>query len=337
MQSRTKVPIARAEIEWIARKDFGSAVEVTEITELSEGWFNAAYAITLRNPDLALVLKVAPPADLPVLTYERHCMEIELAAIAYLQEHTDIPVPKVYASELDLTRSPIHRKYFWMQKFGGYALSAHFNNIPKADLDIIYTQFANYQKTMNNLTGKWFGLFWEPNDGTNSNGFRRGSWYEAFWAMLSAILSDFRRFHVRIPSKLENSLSLLEHHRVAFMEVTVPKFVHWDLWEGNIFVHQTNEGYRIEGITDFERALWGDPVIEVQFSLSKRKAQFLELYGPEILASEPAKIRRQFYNLYLGTIMYLEAEPRAYPRLKKWAIRAFATNMIRAAHNALSR
>ena len=36
-------------------------------------------------------------------------------------------------------------------------------------------------------------------------------------------------------------------------------------WEGNIFVDQIKGEYHIVGITDFERAFWGDPLMELFF------------------------------------------------------------------------
>src|SRR5690242_20403364 len=61
--------------------------------ELGHGWFNVAYRLRLRDGYQA-VLKVAPPAGVEVMTYERRAMATELAALALLQP-TNVPVPRV--------------------------------------------------------------------------------------------------------------------------------------------------------------------------------------------------------------------------------------------------
>lgn len=52
-------------------------------------------------------------------------------------------------------------------------------------------------------------------------------------------------------SHLERSLTL---SKTVFDQVTVPCLVHWDLWDGNVFVKDN----RITGVIDCERSLWGD-------------------------------------------------------------------------------
>lgn len=70
-------------------------------------------------------------------------------------------------------------------------------------------------------------------------------------------------------------LSRLEEEKEFFEEVTVPCLVHWDLWEGNVFV----SGGKITGIIDWERALWADPLLELGFRTYDDPADFLEGYG----------------------------------------------------------
>jgi hypothetical protein len=49
-------------------------------TEFANGWFNVAYRIRLRD-GAEVVLKIAPPPGVEVLSYERGAMATELAAL----------------------------------------------------------------------------------------------------------------------------------------------------------------------------------------------------------------------------------------------------------------
>lgn len=52
------------------------------------------YRIRLRDGRL-VVLKIAPPPDIEVMTYERGAMATELAALRLVAEQTAVPVPNV--------------------------------------------------------------------------------------------------------------------------------------------------------------------------------------------------------------------------------------------------
>src|ERR1043165_8753179 len=62
--------------------------------ELGHGWFNVAYKLRLRDAS-SVVLKIAPPPRVEVMTYERGAMATELAALRLIREHTKVPVPTV--------------------------------------------------------------------------------------------------------------------------------------------------------------------------------------------------------------------------------------------------
>jgi hypothetical protein len=71
-----------------------AAADECWVSELGHGWFSVAYRIRLRDGS-DVVLKIAPPAAVEVLTYERGAMATELAALRLIREHTSVPVPAV--------------------------------------------------------------------------------------------------------------------------------------------------------------------------------------------------------------------------------------------------
>ena len=81
------------------------------VQEMGHGWFNVAYRIRLRD-GAEVVLKIAPPPQVEVMTYERGAMGIELASLRLIAERTSVPVPHVdYA---DRTRELCDADYFFM-------------------------------------------------------------------------------------------------------------------------------------------------------------------------------------------------------------------------------
>ena len=109
-------------------------------------------------------------------------------------------------------------------------------------------------------------------------------------------------------------------------EITQPGFVHWDLWAGNIFIKPKNGKYILEGVIDWERALWGDPDIETAVSCTFYGPAFFEGYGKQLADSRPEAVRQSLYRLYLRLILIIEAKvryenaehlPRAHQQLQK--------------------
>ena len=78
-KNRQPVAVLR---EMVARGYGADQVPAGEgwFSELGHGWFNAAYRIRLRDGS-EVVLKIAPPASVEVLAYERGAMATELAAL----------------------------------------------------------------------------------------------------------------------------------------------------------------------------------------------------------------------------------------------------------------
>src|SRR3954471_7119458 len=103
--SISKTPVSRDQAAAIVHDAFGGDTQLVDITEATEGWFNATYVLTLSD-DRRCVLKVAPPPEVTVLTYEHDIMATEVAALALMAQRTTMPVPHVVWSDTSCRRLP---------------------------------------------------------------------------------------------------------------------------------------------------------------------------------------------------------------------------------------
>lgn len=141
-------------------------------------------------------------------------------------------------------------------------------------------------------------------------------WYDAFAAMVAAVLRDAERYRVTLPVPAAGVLDALKACATDLADVTVASLVHFDLWDGNVLL--VLEGVAsISGIVDGERALWGDPVMDfvsaVLFAEIRDDADFIrgyELCGNTLPLDASARRRLLLYRLYLGLIMTVEPVPR---------------------------
>ena len=298
--SRTKTTLSAARIEALARHAFGP-VRVRRCEELTEGYFNTAYRLEV-DPLGPLVLKVAPPAEVPVLTYEHDLMRGEIEAMRLVAAEPAVPAPVVRFA--DFSRELLPVPYFFMDLVGGRPWSAVRDELGPEGNDAIERQLGAITAAVNRTEGPAFGYL--------ATGPAFPDWFDALRWMLTTLYADARRFGVLLPVPEARVLRLLHRHRGAFEEVTTPRLVHWDLWAGNVFVSTDTEPPRVSGVIDFERALWGDPLMEFIPGRLRAVDAYEAGYGQPLLATPERRLRRLFYNLYLGLVLVVEDGPRDY-------------------------
>jgi aminoglycoside phosphotransferase (APT) family kinase protein len=300
--SRTKVSLTEVEIASLTRRAFHGSVP-RAVRELTEGYFNTAYRIELED-ERAVVLKVAPPADVPVLTYERDLMRGEVTAMRLASVDPRVPVPTVRYADFTRTRLPVD--YFFMDMVEGLSWSSVRDELSDRQNAEVERQLGVITAAINCIDHPAFGYL--------ATGPAFGSWFEAVAWMCATLYADAARFEVAVPVPEAELRELMERHRAAFEEVTRPSLVHWDLWAGNVFVQTDGDrSVGVRGVIDFERSMWADPLMEFIPGRLRDIEAYESGYGRPLLATRSERIRRLFYNAYLGLVLVTEDGPRQYP------------------------
>lgn len=304
MKSRTKNRLSEEKIRELARIHFGQDCETGEITELTGGMFNAIYRIEREREEDAVILKVGVVPGTTLLTYEQDIMPVEVECFRMIREQTNVPVPEVLA--YDFSKKYIDSNYFFMTELKGEQFSKVMKKIGQKNVDRIREELAGYLYQMHGIKGRYFGYF------TDDKGRQYKTWKEAFLQMFRQILTDSREHHVRLP--YERITAALQRYSKCLEDVTEPSLVEYDCHEGNIFVRDTGKGYEIEGILDFERAFWGDPIADFPtafvFTDDIRKEKpflnaYLKVSGTKAYTETDA-VKYQLYRMYILTIMAAE-------------------------------
>jgi aminoglycoside phosphotransferase (APT) family kinase protein len=303
MESKTKNKKTREQIEGMVRRAFdglGLADGDDAVTELKEGWFNAAYNIRLSD-DREVILKIAPPQDAEVMTYEKNLMATEVSAMRLVRQNPLIPAPEVYF--FDQARDLCDADYFFMEKIQGENLEHAKADLSAEVLQAIEFRIGEIVREINRFPGSYFGYDGNPD-------LRAETWKDAFLKIIDSLLEDAARKNVPFDFSHEELRDAVVSHTPALDEVTQPCLVHWDAWNLNFFV---KDG-RVTGILDFERALWADPLMEAQF-----RALFFgggitpSLRGYGKTAFTFAEEQRSYlYVLHLALVMNIEHYYRNY-------------------------
>jgi aminoglycoside phosphotransferase (APT) family kinase protein len=268
--------------------------------ELGHGWFNVAYRIRLRAGD-EVVLKIAPPPDVEVMTYEHGAMATELAALLLIAERTSVPVPRVdYA---DRSHELCDADYFFMPFIDADNFGIVKDGLTAADRDAYNEALGAANRELNSIRGAAFGPLAGPGEPT---------WRACFTRMISAVLTDGQRRSVDLGCDYDGVRAVIAENQDCLDEVTEPRLVEWDLWESNVMIRDG----KLVAIIDHERAFYGDPLMEAGFTATDLPvfgdpAAFLRGYGhPGLTATE--RRRRRLYTLYLVLIMIIETDYRGH-------------------------
>jgi aminoglycoside phosphotransferase (APT) family kinase protein len=285
----------------VVHDSFGDRVALAAMTECPEGWFNAAHVLTLSD-GRRCVLKVAPPPGVTVLTYEHDIMATEVAALRMIRERTSLPAPDVLW--YDTSRRRVPSELFLMSFMPGKLLSELRPSMSTEQQRVVDAQLARHLREMNALTNDTFGL-----QAPSAPQFAR--WSEAFTRLIDDLLDDGEAASVVLPVSSESIRALVRACADELDEVEMPSFVHWDLWDTNVFVDP--DSLQVMGLIDFERALWADPLMEGQFLYRRGDAAFTEAYGVPLMNAPGAAVRRTLYDMYLFLVMVIESTYRQYP------------------------
>ncbi|MET0238056.1 MAG: aminoglycoside phosphotransferase family protein [Kibdelosporangium sp.] len=277
----------RAGLDHVLAESLVDPGMIRDWAELTEASYNTAYRIRLTD-GTGLVLKVAPDPDAPGLTYEHGLMRTE--AEFYQAAQGKVPVPEVVYSS--------GSEFLLMTELPGNNWFGQRDSI--TDTDRLRTELGGHVAALHRITGPGFGYPQNPLQPT---------WRAAFTAMMADILADAERYEVPLP--IDGIRAAIHANEALLDAVDTPVLVHFDLWDGNILVHDG----RISGLVDGERAFWGDPVAEfVSLALFRDIEEdhaFFEGYGPVEFTGDVRR-RLAMYRSYLYLIMIVEGTPRGY-------------------------
>lgn len=295
MKSLTKNKQSRETIERMVKRCFPGRKMAGHI-ELTEGYFNVAYEIELDGGE-RVILKVAPAPDARIMTYEKNIMYSEVEAMKAAKS-AGLPAPTVlgWDDSCTICTSP----YFFMEKLPGQSLHSIKGSLTEREIAEINRQVGSINRKINDIRYPCFGY-------PGQTEFQGNEWFPVFRKMLEAGVRDAENGHVDVKINIDKLWQVLEHDRSIFEEVTEPRLVHWDCWDGNIFV----ENGRVTGIIDWERSLWADPLMEVGFRTYAQNADFLAGYGIGELTANQQR-RALWYDVYLMLLVSLECEYRQY-------------------------
>lgn len=306
MKSRLYREITQQDITEIAHDLLGTGAQITEARVLKGGMFNTTYYLEAEGQ--AFALRVGPVNRQLLFAYEKDMMAAEPHFHALLSAH-GIPTTQVVCYRP--AGSVIDREYI----ITTYLPSIPMNDetLKGADLAAAYTQAGAYTHKMHDITGKRFG-WWRP-DGSKA--------YDTWYAFIKAFADECIQQCGRHGIFDEPDLKLFDAYmrdastKKLLDAIQTPRFVHTDLWQGNVLLKKENGSYTVAAIIDHDRAIFGDTQWDLAMPWMHNDA-YLQGYGSMPVPDADTLERRTLYRVignlfgaYVANIQY-----DAYP----WSI-----------------
>ena len=171
-----------------------------------------------------------PGPHVDVMTYEREMMRNEIAAVAFVERTTRVPVPTVDFA--DLSHELTDADYFFMPFIDADNLGILQENgeVPESRSQRYSEQLGALNRDLNAIRGRAFRA--ARADQVSLRGGPRSS------AMLEDVLHDGERARVDLGWSYGDIRSVIAEHAASLDDVREPRFVEWDLW------HEQRDGPR---------------------------------------------------------------------------------------------
>lgn len=279
--------------------------ELRSAVPLTGGMFASAYRIELAD-GRQVVAKIVSADTARLLQYERGILATEAAIYRVAAGH--VPVPTV-----------LHEDFSRTIVAGDAVVVTFLSGTPWQTITLseeqtatVRTNLGKAMAAMHRITGEKFGYPAPESE------LAAATWREAFTLMVEAVLGDAARWNVSQP--VDRVRAALAQHGHLLDAVNRPALIHNDLWEGNIFVNP--ESLVIVGIIDTERALWGDPLLDIagsdQFGIGEVNPDLLAgnfaaggVLATELSTAEGAT-RLALYRMYYALLLSTEGTIRGY-------------------------
>lgn len=291
----TKNRQSRETIINMAQKAFPDK-QIAEIKELTEGMCNVTYDIAFGDGSES-ILKIAAKDRSGNTSNEVNLMQAEVNAMRLVAGKCSCKVADV--QYYDTSNTVCDGNYFFMEKLPGDNFFLIRERLTEEEIAGIHKEIGKISQELTNIQNSEFGLLGDE--------IRFVTLYDFVKYMLMNLISDAEKKNIDIGYDKQFFQEQLESDKNFFKEVTHASLVHWDMWEGNVFV---KDGH-VSGIIDWERALLGEPFMDDRFRMHSRGQDFLEGFG-QTSFSEDERKRMRWYDVILYLTMMIEVFYREF-------------------------
>ncbi|WP_431729701.1 phosphotransferase [Verrucosispora sp. TAA-831] len=302
--SPTQQVLTADDVTDYVRASFGPDRKVRDCAPLTGGGFATVWWVHLDD-DREVVLKVGPPPTARLLRYETGLLAAEARYFRLVATGAPtVPVPTVL-------HHGVH------PRLGEWLVTSRLPGRALPDLDVddapARADLGAATAAVHRITGDRFGYDADRTGGT--------TWRAAFTAIIEDLLADAADWDIALPVPPQRFRTLVARHGDLLDQVRRPALLHFDCWDGNVLAAPDDTGaYRMCGLVDGERFLYGDPLLDLVSPLLFRRAEdepthpflrgYAEATGTPLVFDDGVRRRLALYRMHLHLLMTVEMPSR---------------------------
>jgi len=288
--SKSKIykELTNEEIHSIVIDLYGTNTLINYYNILKGGLFNTTYFIKTDKDINPIVVRVAPVNQHLLFEFEKDMMSAETLFHELLREK-NIPTSKIlkHVPKGDI----IDREYI---------ISEYLNSVPMNDLSIkefdlqgVYEEVGSLTRLIHTITNEKFG--WKRKTGWGE--YEKWSDFVLSFAKEATDKAEVNSLFDQ--SDIRKFRNIFNENVNILDEVTKPYMIHTDLWQGNILLKQSEGRYKVAGIIDLDRTIFGDKYWDLSNPWMINNA-FLRGYNESLPETTNYKMRCYIYKLLAG-------------------------------------
>lgn len=251
------------------------------------GLFNTTYLVEYGSSHKKAVLRLGPVNRHLVMGYEENLMDAEVYAYS-LCHAAGIPCSHVLAC--DTSKQVIDRDFMIVEYIPSIVMAKA--ELTEEKRDSLHRQMGAYLARFHQVTGEHFGFLSRV-----CKGILFDKWSDALIYEVEDITGRLEQSGALAKEDTRRLRNLYYESRNLLDEIKIPRFLHTDLWAGNVLLDP--DTLEIAAIIDSDRAMFGDIALEFAspwLEIPALKEGHDSILPKSSLPGDPE--RRQLYQMF---------------------------------------
>ncbi len=276
------------EINKIMMDLYGNECQIKEYHILKGGLFNTTYKVTSNNSPNTIVVRVGPVNKHLLFDFEKDMMTAEQHLHRLLHDHS-IPTSNVikYSAE----KTVLDREYIITEFIDSIPMNDP--SLANVDLSAVYEELGRYTNKLHHIKNNKFGWLRQTEWGL----FDKWSDFIIRFSNEAAEKAEENNLYEQADIDLFRQIT--KSNLSLFDEISIPYMAHTDLWQGNVLLSKIEDTYKVSGIIDLDRTIFGDQYWDFSTPWVINES-FLKGYGGNIHTDDGYLKRQDIYKLIGG-------------------------------------
>lgn len=288
LNSKIYKEISKQEIEKIIIDLYGSKSKLLSAEILKGGLFNTTYLLHTDQDKEGLVLRVGPVNKHLLYNFEKDMMAAEPLFHKMLQDN-GIPTSKVL--KFSPENAVIDRDYIVIEYL--QTIPMNHESLNNVDISYVNEEVGRLTDRIHQIKSDKFGWLRQDNWGLYNK------WSDFICAFGAESADKAEEYDLFSKAEIEQFSSIIEANKTVLDQITVPNYVHFDLWQGNVLLSKDKDVYKVAAIIDLDRTIFGDKYWDLSTPWIVNDA-FLKGYKNQPEKTAEYKVREHIYKLLFG-------------------------------------